>query len=98
MVLGGSDAQAVRQVDPAANWFLIRSMLDTGLVERIFLDQKIVDTLRRWTVENDELSEAEASKIFWARRSDPEVWSRDGVVHHVEGHANHMHIRVKCPD
>lgn len=98
MVLGGSGAAAARQIDPEANWHLIRSMLDTGDVERILLDQRIVNTLRRWTVDHGELSQEEADRIFWRSRSDPRVWSMDGVVHHVEGHASHMHVRVKCPD
>lgn len=98
MVLGGSGAAAARQIDPRANWYLIRSMLDTGQVERILLDQRIVNTLRRWTVDHGELTEEEAERIFWRSRTDPQVWSEEGVVHHVEGHANHMHVRVKCPE
>jgi murein endopeptidase len=98
MVLGGSGAAAARSIDPEANWYLIRSMLDTGLVERILLDQRIVNTLRRWTVENGELTQEEANRIFWRNMSNTEVWSLDGVVHHHPGHANHMHVRVKCPE
>ena len=98
MVLGGSSAAMARRIDPEANWYLIRSMLDTGEVERILLDQRIVNTLRRWTVDHGHLTAEQADRIFWRKSDDPTPWTLDGVVHHYPGHESHMHVRVRCPD
>ena len=85
-------------VEPSAfdlenNWLLIRSLLDTGLVERILLDQAFINRLRIHVVKSGELTEAEALRVF-PRDEDP--WIMDGVVHHVSGHRHHMHVRVHC--
>lgn len=98
MVLGGSSAAMARRIDPEANWYLIRSMLDTGHVERILLDQRIVNQLRRWTVDHGELTREQADRIFWRNPDDTMPWTMSGVVHHYPGHDSHMHVRVRCPD
>ena len=72
--------------------------ISIGMALAILLDQRIINTLRRWTVDHGELSQEQADRIFSRNRSDPKVWSQYGVVHHVDGHANHMHVRVRCPD
>lgn len=97
MFMGGFRVVTPRDLDARSNWLLIRAMLDTGDVERILLDQKLINVLRRYTIDAGELTAAEANRIFW-RSSDPRVWSKEGVVHHVQGHKHHMHVRVKCPD
>ena len=86
-------------VEPAAfdldaNWFLIRALLDSGLVERILLDAAFVIRLRSYVTRTGELSHAEAARIF---PQDEDAWLMNGVVHHVSGHRHHMHIRVHCP-
>ena len=81
-------------LDLEANWLLIKSMLDTGLVERILLEQRNIDRIKQYTVESGELSPEEADRIF------PEPGSRDryktGVVHHAPHHQEHMHVRALC--
>jgi len=82
-------------IDYEANWLFWRSLLETGLVERVLLDQSLIDAMRVWTIESGELSEAEALYIFPPRGTE-RLWERTGAFHHVSGHRDHIHIRVLC--
>lgn len=84
-------------LDAAATWTFIEAMLSTGLVERILLDRGHIRRLRRHVIAEGLLSEEEAWSVFPAEGS-PDIWIRDGVVHHVAGHRNHIHLRVRCAD
>lgn len=83
-------------LDLEANWLLIRAMLDTGLVERILLDQRLINAIRSYTIMSGELTEAEAERIF--PRGYNRMWTHTGVVHHAPSHKEHMHVRVLCWD
>ena len=69
-------------------------VLDTGMIERILLDQRNIDRIKQYTIQSGELTRAEANRIF------PEPQSRDryltGVVHHAPDHQEHMHVRTLC--
>lgn len=82
------------ELDLESNWLFIRSMLDTGLVDRILLDQRIIDRLKKWTVENGELTPEQAEKIF--PPANAKRWTMTGIVHHTENHREHMHVRIRC--
>lgn len=82
-------------IDYEANWMFWSALLDTGLVERVLLDQTLIDAMRAWTVESGELSEAEALAIF-PPRNTPQLWTMTGVFQHVPGHRDHIHLRVLC--
>jgi murein endopeptidase len=82
-------------LDLEANWLLIRTLLDTGLVERILLDRAFIARLRAYVVRTGELSPEEAIRIF---PQDEDPWMMSGVVNHVPGHRHHMHVRVHCYD
>jgi murein endopeptidase len=81
-------------LDLEANWLLIKSMLDTGLVERILLDQRLILAIKRYTLESGELTSAEAERIFPIGYN--RMWTHTGVVHHAPSHKEHMHVRVFC--
>lgn len=83
------------ELDLEANWLLIRSFLSTGEVERILLDQSLINALRRYTISSGELSVAEADAIF-PLPGAPRRWEMSGVVQHTVGHKNHMHLRLRC--
>ena len=83
------------ELDPEATWTFIEAMLATGKVDRILLDQGHIRRLRTYVIEAGILSEEEAWRIFPAA-DEPELWARDGVVQHVSGHRNHLHLRVLC--
>ena len=82
-------------MDYEANWLFWRSLLETELVDRILLDQSLIDAMRRWTIETGELTEEEAFEIF-PPRGTPRLWSRTGIFQHATGHQNHIHLRVLC--
>lgn len=94
MHMGGFRDVHPEKLDPEANWLLIRSLLDTGLVERILLDQRLVTAIKRYTIESGELSREEASRIFPSGYT--RMWTDTGVVHHAPGHKEHMHVRTFC--
>lgn len=81
------------ELDAPATWLLIRAFLGTGMVERIFLDQRLINTLERYAVSSGQLTQQEADRIF--PQSDP--WALNGVVQHMPGHDSHMHVRIFCP-
>ncbi|MEL6345858.1 MAG: penicillin-insensitive murein endopeptidase, partial [Myxococcota bacterium] len=41
-------------IDYEANWLFWRSMLETGLVDRILLDQSLIDAMRRYLIRTGE--------------------------------------------
>lgn len=84
-------------IDYEANWIFWRSLLETELVERILLDQTLIDAMRVWTVESGNLSEAQALEIF-PPSGTPRLWEKRGVFQHVAGHRDHIHVRVLCGD
>jgi len=81
-------------LDLEANWLLIKSLMDTGLVERILLDQRNIDRIKQYAIDSGSLDPKEAERMF------PNPKSRDrfktGVVHHARDHQEHLHIRVLC--
>jgi len=84
-----------RELDLEANWLFLKAMLDTGLVQRVLLDQTHIDSLRRYTIEAGHLTEDEAYRIFTVR-NQPRVWAMKGVVSHAPSHRDHFHVRVVC--
>jgi murein endopeptidase len=92
---GGFVSLPASKLDKEATWILLRSLLATGNVDRILLDQGIINVLKRHVVETGELDPAEAESIF-PSPSAPRKWEMTGVVQHVANHRNHMHVRVRC--
>ena len=91
---GGFRDVAPNNLDLEANWLLIRSLLGTGMVERILLDQRLILPIKRYAIESGELTPAEAEAIFPVGYK--EMWTGKGVVHHAPSHREHMHVRVYC--
>ncbi len=83
------------EFDARANWIFIRTLLDTGNIDRIYLDQSLINVLRKYVREEEGLSAEEVDRIF-PPSGTPRVWAMTGVVQHVAGHRNHIHIRVLC--
>ena len=79
--------------DVETNWLVIRTMLDSGMVERILIDQSYLLPLKRHAIATGDLTPAEAREIFVFEAAHR--W-RTGTVHHAPGHRDHLHIRVKC--
>ena len=100
---GGWQSQAgfttlnVSNFDLEANWALISTFLDTGKIDMILLDQGHINRLKAYTLRTGLLDEEEITRIF----PDPgsrESWASTGIVRHVSGHTDHLHVRVLCDD
>ena len=92
---GGFEHVTPATMDYEANWLFWRSLLETGLVDRILLDQKLIDAMREHLIATGELPYQEAQQIF-PPRGTPRLWAMTGVFQHAPGHANHIHLRVLC--
>ncbi|MBN1334592.1 MAG: penicillin-insensitive murein endopeptidase [Deltaproteobacteria bacterium] len=84
-------------LDVAANFLLLSTLLQSGRVDLILLDRAHISTLRTWAVSHGVLDPTEAKLWF------PPAGSRMervgvGVVRHAPGHDGHIHLRVLCPD
>lgn len=94
---GGFTGVTPQTMDYEANWLFWRSLLETGLVDRILLDQRLIDAMRAWTIEQGELSEADAYRTF-PPAGTPRLWAYTSVFQHAINHHHHIHLRVLCGD
>jgi hypothetical protein len=83
-----------REFDTEATWTLLQSMLNTGLISRVLLDQSLINKLYDYTVESGELTIEEADAIFPPQGA--RVWEMSGIVTHAPSHADHLHVTVLC--
>jgi hypothetical protein len=95
--LGGFVDLRPSQLDVKSTWILVRTMLDTGQVQFILLDQGLIDRLKSYAINEVGLDRAEAEAIFPPRESKP-AWSEKGVVRHAPNHKSHLHVRLLPPD
>jgi murein endopeptidase len=80
-------------IDWVASWKLIKSFIDTGTTEYIFLDysrQRRLKTAAQAAGATDE----ELEKYIQYPRGRH---TNAGVVRHNEGHLIHIHVRISCP-
>jgi murein endopeptidase len=87
-----------RNLDFAATWTLVStfagmSEADNG-VERIFLDYGVQKLLYKWA-EDHGVSDEKLRRMFQYPNGKG---SGSGVIRHVAGHADHLHVRFKCPE
>jgi hypothetical protein len=82
-------------IDYEANWLFWSELLATGLVDRILLDQSLINAMRAWAISSETLSRKEAYEIF-PEAGDPDLWLKKGVFQHFPGHRDHIHLRVVC--
>lgn len=69
--------------DGAANWFLVKRLLDSGEVQSIYMSGRV----QRWI-------RAHAVADVGADAADAYFES----ISHEHGHRHHMHVRFRCPD
>ena len=78
--------------DPEANWNLLKSLLDTGNVQFVLLDQRHINAIRAFLVEQG-MPEQRLNKMFVPRNTRLADDLR-GVVRHAPNHSSHMHVRI----
>lgn len=86
-----------KNLDRAATWALIRNLVvtedDDGGMQVIFLDFNVQGILYRWAKENG-VSEKRLDRIFQYPHGRG---ASAGLVRHEPNHADHLHVRFKCP-
>lgn len=97
---GGLRTVPVSELDLDANLAFVQTLLATGEVERILLDQRLIRALRQHAIDSGAMTpdEAMATFILPGDPLDASPWNLYGVVHHVPGHHHHFHVRVRCGD
>ena len=79
-------------LDAEKTWFFIKTLIQTGNVQKIFVDTQVQKLL--WSVAKDELTPEQRDQIFsWPHRST----SSSAIFQFWPGHRNHFHVRFKCP-
>jgi len=81
-----------------ANWTMLRLYASTarsaGGVEKVFLDYKLQKLFYEWARKKRKASKRTLSKMFQYPRGPGSML---GIVRHQPGHADHLHVRFKCP-
>jgi murein endopeptidase len=80
-----------RTIDAAKTWTLIKELVATGEVQRIFISAKLQRVIAKEAAK--ELPPEEIDLLFDAVNPDPRVLT---LVAHEHGHMDHMHVRFKC--
>jgi murein endopeptidase len=84
-------------LDCEATFALVEAFAETakedGGAQMMFLDFKVQGMLYRWAKEHD-VDEDKLDRLFQFPHGRG---SMAGMVHHEPNHANHLHVRFRCP-
>ncbi|MEM7152725.1 MAG: penicillin-insensitive murein endopeptidase [Myxococcota bacterium] len=83
---------APSSIDWTMTWYLVKSLVDTGEVEYIFVSWSRQKYLRR-AAQSAGATKAELDKIIQYPRK---AKTNKGVVRHSPGHDVHLHVRFTC--
>jgi hypothetical protein len=92
---GGFVTVPPEDLDVARTWTLLDSLLSTGRVRFLLLDQAHIDRLVAWLRAEEWLDEVEIARIF-PDPSTPGLWAYEGIVRHAPGHRDHVHVELNC--
>jgi len=92
---GGFLPVAPEDLDLPRTWTLMESLLSTGRVRFLLLDQAHIDRLVAWLREDRWLDEDEIERIF-PDPSTPGLWAYEGIVRHASDHKDHVHVELNC--
>ncbi len=79
------------EIDWYATWGLVRALIETGEVIKIFLDYPLHEKLYTAAVEMG-ATQAELAQIQWPRGRG----AGGSILSHSAGHVGHIHVRFKC--
>ncbi len=82
-------------LDVPRTWTFLASMMRDGRVEYIFLDYGLQRLLYNYAKNVDKLTSAQLDATFAYPRGPG---SRTGIIRHLKGHADHMHVRFYAPE
>ena len=80
-------------IDLERTWFLVRTLLETGRVERLLLDWGLQRLLYRHAQSLE--TPPELLKEYF--QYPAKRWEKKGVIRHYKGHKNHLHVRFLEP-
>ncbi len=84
-------------IDMSANWTLLEELVGksprTSRVEYVFLDYKLQEKFYTWARKKG----VAKSTLDWMFQYPRGKRAMRGVIRHEPGHADHYHIRFKCP-
>lgn len=78
--------------DAEKNWFLIQSLIQTGLVQVIYVDATVQKMLYDYAAPS--LTQPQIDAIFSKANRNHNA---NAIIQHWPGHQNHYHIRFVCP-
>lgn len=83
-----------RTIDVARTWTFLESLLADGKVEYAFIDYRLQRPLYRYARDIRKLS-AEVLDAYFEYPKGKRA--RRGIIRHLKGHADHMHVRFFAP-
>jgi murein endopeptidase/nucleoid-associated protein YgaU len=90
----GTRPSSVAQVDWVATWKLIKTLIDAGEVDYIFLDYGRQKALHRAAKRSGATKKELERAIQYPRAAR----TNNGIVRHSKGHTAHIHVRFTCAD
>ena len=80
-------------IDPDRTWQFLAALRATGRLRYAFIDYDLQPTLYAAALRAGE-TQANLSAMFQYPR--PREATKSGVIRHLQGHADHMHVRLAC--
>ncbi len=79
-----------RTLDVPRTWVFMQTLLESARVEYIFSDRRLMRRLETYARASSGLSAERLDEIFGTKQ-------RAGIIRHLRGHADHMHVRFDAP-
>ncbi len=95
--LGGFVDLRPSQLDAQSTWVLVRTLMETGQVQYILLDQGHIDRLRGYLLHEEGFDTETVDAVFPPPSEIPKWSEGSGYVRHAPNHRNHLHVRLKPP-
>ena len=76
-----------RTIDVPRTWTLIRGFLETEAAVYIFSDKRLIPLLKRHAYREGSVPKPTLDR-----------WFKSGILRHLKGHADHLHIRIRAPE
>lgn len=81
-----------RDIDPKKNWALIRCLLTSDRVVRIYMDRGLQRAMVKYLSRKGGLSAATLDRLFEVEADVP----ASALIRHANGHDTHFHVRFAC--
>lgn len=78
------------EIDYAKTWSLLRCLLTSDEVSRVYIDKKIQAAMAEWLRTKKTMDEDELARIFGVLGGD------EALVRHAAKHDTHLHVRFSC--